>query len=424
MGLPYTPNSPDREEVVLTLRDTSDGTTITRWNDYSFTNHFLNPSDAFSFTIGDEDLSPTVRAALTLGASVRLTVNQAVLADGFIDSIEINADRASGVVYQISGRDRLGLAVDSVADPTMQFKPGMTLADAVKTIFTPFGWATDDAFVVDNSANRDLRTGATRGTKSTKSGKHHGRPLKNIELHQLKPHNHEGVFAFASRIAQRFGLWIWSYANGEKLVLGQPDFEQEPLYQLRRNASGSTNVLSGAAHFSMLNQPTVIIADGFSGAAEFGNTRLKSVCVNPYFGVLATGQDLPEVTQLLANHPTAHRVDMLVDAGPQRPVNIPLRPLYLHDDESKTQEQLDNFVKREMSLLMRQSLTCHYQVEGHGQMVGGEFSAWGSDTVVDVQDDVAGVHERMYILGCTYTKSRSSGTHTSLELIRLNSIQF
>lgn len=415
----FPPNNPEKEQIVLRLMD-DDSLSLTNWTQYSFESHFLNPADGFRFTIGDGNLSARIRASLAVGASVRLTVNDATLADGFIDSIEIMADRANGIVYEVCGRDRLGLVVDSIADPTKQFKEGMTLADAMKQLFTPFGWSTDDQFVIDNDANRDLRTGASRGTKTSKKGK----PLKSVALHQLKPHNHEGVFSFASRICQRFGLWIWTYANGEKLVLGKPDFDQDPLFKLRRSATGGTNILSGTAHFSMLDQPTVIIADGYSGQAEFGNTRLKSVCVNPYFGVRDTGEDLPEVKQLLAAHPSAHRVEMIYDPAPQRPVGIPLRPLFLHDDESKTQEQLDNFVKREMSLLMRKSLTYHATVEGHGQLVNGEFSAWGCDCVVDVQDEVTGVHERMYILGCNYHKSRSGGTHTDLELIRLNSIQF
>lgn len=419
----FTPNSPDRDEVVLRIMDAH--VTLSNWTHYSFNSHFLTPADAFHFTVGDNQITDEVREALTLGARVRLTLNNVVLADGHIDSVEIKADRSTGIVYDIAGRDRLGLAVDSVADPTKQFKEGQTLADALKDIFGPFGWLSDDSFVIDNSASRDLRTGATRGTKSGHSKKHFGEPLKSIVLHQLKPHNHEGVFNFASRICQRFGLWIWASADGEKLIVGKPDFTQEPLYQLQRTADGGTNVLRGSAHLSMSEQPTVIIADGFSGLPEFGKGRIKSICVNPYFGVDADGFVLPEVSALLQKFPNVTPITLVTQPFRRREVNLPLRPMYLHDDESKTQLQLDNFVRREMSLLMRKSLVCHYTVEGHGQVnPDGEFVAWATDTVVDVQDDVTDVHERMYVLSCTYTKSRSGGTHTDLELIRLNSIQF
>ena len=102
-----------------------------------------------------------------------------------------------------------------------------------------------------------------------------------------------------------------------------------------------------------------------------------------------------------------------------------MRPVFLHDDESKTQEQLNNFVRREMSLAVRKSLTAEYTVEGHGQKNedDGGFVPWDIDTVVDVLDDVAGIAERMYVVGRGFEKSRQSGTTTRLELIRLHSIE-
>ncbi len=423
----FASNPPDKEQVVLRIMDAQ--ITLNHWTQYSFNSHFLTPSDAFSFTYADSEIPENIRDALTLGARVRLQINNIILADGHIDSLEVKADRSTGLVYEISGRDRLGLAVDSVADPTKQFKEGQTLADALKDLFGPFGWASDDSFVIDNEANRGLSTGALHsgkhGHRAFSGGKKTlGRPLKTVVLHQLKPYYHEGLFAFASRICQRFGLWIWCSVDGEQLIVGKPDFEQDPLFQLRRKANGDCNMLQGSAHFSMADQPTVIIADGFSGGSEFGKGRIKSICVNPYFGVDKDGFVLDSVSQLLLKYPDAKQVQMTTQPFKRREVNLPIRPMYLHDDESKTQEQLDNFVRREMSLLLRKSLTMHVTTEGHGQLVDGNFVGWAPDTVVDVQDDVTGVHERMWVLSRTFHKSRSGGTKTDLELVRLNSLQF
>lgn len=423
MTRPFSPNTPDREQVTLRIMDAQ--VTLNRWTSYSFTSNFLSPTDAFSFTVADHALPDNVLDALQLGARVRLTINNAILADGHIDSLDIKADKAGGLVYEISGHDRLGLVVDSSADPTKQFKQGQTLADALKGIFGEFGWLADESFEIDNDANRSIQTGASRGTRASKGKKTLGRPLKDVVLHQLKPHLKEGLFAFAARICQRFGLWIWCSADGEKLIVGKPDFDQEPLFQLRRHANGDSNILTGGAHFSMADQPTVIIADGFSGGGEFGKGRIKSACVNPYFGVDADGFVLDSVSKFLLKYPDAHQVTLTTQSYRRREVNLPLRPAFFHDDESKTQEQLDNFVKREMSLLMRKSLVCRYTVEGHGQNdIDENFVAWAPDTVVDVQDDVCGVQERMWILSRTFHKSRSGGTYTDLELVRLNSLQF
>ncbi|HVH44837.1 MAG TPA: hypothetical protein VM925_20930 [Labilithrix sp.] len=420
----YTPTAPDRQQVRVRVMD--EHVDLTRWTHYSFASNFLTPSDGWSCTIGDGNLDERERRALVPGARVRLYVDQAPLAEGFIDTVAVSADRSSGVQYTIDGRDRLGLAVDGIADPTLQFKKGATLADVLKELFAPFGWVADEHFRIDNDANRDAKTGGVRGVPTTKGGKKTGpKPLKDFVLHQLKPHNHEGVYAFASRITQRFGLWIWCTADGEQLVVGRPDFQQEPRYELRRTRGGDTNVLSGEVKFDMTDQPSVIIADGFSGGGEFGKGRIKSFCVNPYFGVDEDAFVLPEVTELLKKFPDAEQVTMTIPTPyKRRRVNAPIRPMFLHDDESKTQEQLNNFVRREMSLLLRKSMTAHYIVEGHGQNVSGTFTPWDVDTVVEVHDEVAEVHERMYVLSRTFEKSRSGGTHTRLELVRLNSIQF
>jgi prophage tail gpP-like protein len=111
-----------------------------------------------------------------------------------------------------------------------------------------------------------------------------------------------------------------------------------------------------------------------------------------------------------------------VQPFPSMAPRLPFRPLFLHDEESKTQEQLNFFVKRTMSELLRKSLVCHYTVEGHGQNVDGVFVPWDIDRVVEVHDEPGGVDERMWIIGRTFEKSRSGGTFTRLELVRLYSI--
>jgi hypothetical protein len=197
LGQPYSPAPPDKQQVRLRVMD--EHVDLTRWTRYSFASHFLTPTDGWSCTLGDGDLDERERRALVPGARVRLYVDQHPLAEGYIDTVTIEADRAGGVQYTIEGRDRLGLAVDSIADPTLQFKKGATLADVLKELFEPFGWVADEHFEIDNDANRDAKTGGIRGVPMTKGGKKSGpRPLKDFVLHQLKPHNHEGVFAFAS----------------------------------------------------------------------------------------------------------------------------------------------------------------------------------------------------------------------------------
>lgn len=426
MALPYKSDASDSQSVRLSLVDSQ--VDLTRWLSYDFSSDFLTPTDSFSFVIGvgDDGLPTREREAVKLGARVRLYIEQLVLADGRIDAIEIAADKRGGTTYTIHGRDRLGQTLDAVVDPTFQLKSGGTLAEMLKRLFAPYGWSGDAQFAIDNAANRDMRTGA-RGTPSR--GKD-GVPLRkkklaSIVLHQTKPYNHESVFHFASRVAQRHGLWIWASADGETLIVGTPEYEQAATFALRRTADGASNVLSGSVRYDLTDQPSVIIADSFNvgGSGEFGKGRSKAYAVNPLLGLTDDGNKTADVTALLAKYPGAVENTLPSASFSFRSAGVPFRPMFLHDDESKTQEQLNAFVKREMSLLHRKALTAHYTVEGHGQTVDGAFVAWAPDTIVEVLDDVAGLRENLYVLGVHLSKSRA-GTTTRLDLVRMHSIAF
>jgi prophage tail gpP-like protein len=438
MSSPYQPATPDKQQIRLRVMD--ERVDLTRWTSYSFASHFLTPADGWSMTLGDGDLDERQRNALRVGARVRLYVDDFPLSEGYIDVVEVDAAFGRGVTYNVQGRDRLGAVVDAIADPRVQFKSGTTLAEFLKQLLAPFGWVSDEHFETSNDANRDAKTGGVRGiptpkkktsgggsSKKSRKKKKSGR-LSTFVLYQMKPHDHEGLFRFIHRVVERHGLWVWCSADGEKLIVDKPDFEQEPRYVLRRKNDGSsghddgTNILRGSVRRDSTDQSSIIVADGFSGGGEFGRGKIKSYCVNPYFGLDEQGFPSDDVVQIISRYPEAEPVLFVSQTFPKRAPRMPPRPMFLHDEESKTQDQLNFFVKRTMSELLRKSLVCHYTVEGHGQTFNGEFTPWDIDTVVDVQDDVGDVHERMYVIGRTFEKSRSGGTHTNLELVRLYSI--
>lgn len=405
----FRPSLPEKEEVSLSFPEA--GFEIKTWTEYSYSANLEIPADGWSFTIGAESLPGIVKPWLVPGQRVQLKINGAVQGTGYIDSVEVRASRSSGTEFVIQGRDLLAQAVDACADPTHTFKEGMTLEDVLMELFAPFGWGSADKFILENETNTLAKAGI-RGVPRTKRKRI---PLKRFVLHQLRPYPREGVFQFASRITQRHGLMIWMIASGERLVVSNPNFEIDPFYRIYRNSTGSTNVVDGSVKYDIKNQPTAIVADGASGGGEFGRARIKSIMANT---VVATGD--PAFQEPFRKYPDANRV---LGHAFATPVVVPrARTLYLHDEESTTQAQLDNFVRREMAHLQRESLTATYTVEGHGQITAEGFIPWTIDTTVDVVDDIAGLRERMYILGRTFHKSRSGGTTTTLQLIRLNTI--
>lgn len=435
----FTPSSPEKEEVTLFLPDANrgEGLEVTQFTEYSFHSNFLTPADQWSFTVASDVLQQTLGDSVVPGAPVKLKLNGAVQASGYIDSVEKSASRDGGSVWRIEGRDRLGQAVDACADPTVSLKESMTLLQGMKQLFEPFGWSEDDQFDESNEVDVLLKSGGHRRAKRKQSeGKGFGRKaIKAYKLHKYRPYPKESVYEFASRISQRFGLWIWSSSNGEKLIMSEPDFTSEPLYKLIRNANGTTNVLEGSVKYSASHQPTHIIADGYAGGGEFGKSRIKIIMENtavrlgkPGGGFFGDINDdgakfaIPELEKYLnsgakvISGPSFPAANSLIAARP--------RVLYLHDDESQTIEHLENFVRREMALLQKGSLEVNYTVEGHGQITDEGFTPWTVDTVVEVDDEVAGLREKLYVLGRSFNKSRANGTTTHLDLIRLNTLVF
>jgi prophage tail gpP-like protein len=401
------PEARDASLDVMTLELPESGTTITNWESYTFESNYLTPSDGFRFEIGD-DITDEDLTALGIGAEVTLKVNGVQQASGYIDEVEIRNDRFGGTKVSVTGRDKLGYMVDSGVDPRMTFKEGQTLEDVVRALATPFGFTT---FFVDGEAveQRDAKRGK-RGTKTTKKGK----PLKSFVVHQLKPYPCEGAFQFMARILQRHGLWAHPDATSNLLFIGTPDFEQRAIYRLqrRRGAAGvENNVLAGSVHRSGQDQPSVVLASGHGGGGEFARASLRSAYLNP----MVAPEDL---TDIATAWPGLQFQSIEVSFLPYPSKRA--RPMYLYDDESKTQDQLDAFVRRELSLRMRKALTAHYTVAGH--VCDG--NVWDVDSIVEVDDEVTRLHQSMWVLGRRLTKSRRGGTTTDLELICPGSLQF
>jgi len=406
------------ESAGIVLENLDLGIQFDTWTSYRFSDHFLTPADGWSMTLGDESVGDQLIAKLQPGQTVRLTVNGHVTSTGYIDAVSVSTDRSSGTNVTLEGRDKMGAVVDGSIDPLTRFTANQTIFDVASAVLTPFNFST---LAVDNDVNKGVITGQLRGVKTTKKGK----VLKSYQLaNQLKPHPHEGAFAFLSRLTQRSGLWVWPSADGQFVVLAQPDFDQEKLYDIthKRGAAGAANnVISGHVRRDGGDQPSMIVATGAGTGGDNAFGQLRVLAVNGFTAYDAMGVLRPEVQQVLTTYRSAPVVQTLgvFPAWQQYPQKTS-RIIYLHDDESHTIDQLTVFAKREMSLCQRKTLTATYVLEGH-ECNG---MPWAIDTIVQVEDDVSNIHERMWVLSRTFTKDRSTGTRTTVELIRPGTMLF
>lgn len=420
---PHQFSDPSKEEISLVVYDV-DGSefTITRFVDYVFHQSMLTPVSGFSFTLAGDRLDDMYGRAVVPGAKVRLMCGGSPLTTGFIDSVERRSTRSGGWVWRIEGRDSLGQPADIHADPKMAVKESMTLLEALKVIFAPFGWGTDDSFVDTNDTDVELRAGQKFRTKSKKSEqKGFGRRrVKDYQIHQYRPYPQESTLDFALRITQRFGLWLWSTCTGDKLVVAPPLFDQPSLYYLYNTAQGS-NVLDGSVKQDLADQPTHIVADSYSSGGEFGRGKVTVILKNS-----AVQWDEGRLPPELESYVKAGARILTPAPLPEGSAMRAPRPrvLFFHDDESHSSENIEAYVRQKMGELARRSLQVSYQTEGHGQVINDVFVPWFFDALVTVNDDYNRVHEDLYVASVTFSKSRSGGTRTDLGLIRRNTLVF
>jgi prophage tail gpP-like protein len=431
-----TDPGPEDDGITLLLEDgRGPAVELTKFKEYAFSSNFLTPTDGFTFTMGDEAISKSILESIFIGQQVSLRIGGYVQAGGFIDRMPMKTSRRGGTEITITGRDWLSPAVDAHVDPdTVRFSPQQSLLDILVACFSPYGFGGINQIQADDSANFNVITGQSRGTKTSKTGK----PLKAFQLHQLKPWPREGVFEFASRLSQRFGLWIWVSADGLTLFVSEPDFTQKPIYNIVHNQSECT-YLEGEIDPNAENQPAIIVATGFGGGGAQGRAGMKVIMVNELLGLVVTvsGSGTTDIMTVGSTAPTddnASYVQKIIQAHPDATV-LPTRPalqgitrlnraqpraIYLHDDESKTPEQLEFYVRREMALKQQGAITLKYKFERHTL---GDVP-WNVNAIANVSDDALNVYGAMWVLERTFMKSRHGGTTTLVKLIVPNTLLF
>jgi len=428
----------DSDEVEVYFPDV--GIKVNNWSSYEINQHFLTPTDGWRFTIGDERLTTELADALVPGQKVEFYINGLPQCVGYIGKMTTHADRRAGTTLIIEGRDVFAPLVDSGIDPKLTFKEGTPYEQIVKQVLASFGF---NDVVFTNEANRALQTARDTVLHSTKTAANAPKPkapknppttsrgakqaakaevkrLQDATAHQVKPYPNEGAYEFLARISSRYGLYLWPSADGRQVIISKPAYLQTPTYKLLCKREGDvTNILSATAARDWDEQPTAIVATGRGGDLS-RRQGITAYAVNPWTGNNKDGTVPSDLAQRLSQYPTAKQVNVLVSPGAQRYVSRTPRIMYVHDDNSQNLEQLQYFVRRELSMKMRRVLTYSVVVQGHTQ----NGVPWCVDTMVDVDDDMNGLHEGLYLLSRTFSKSRTEGTKTHLELIKAGTLTF
>jgi hypothetical protein len=349
--------------------------------DWSIDSDYLTSTDGFSFTLLDPDITDTHRLEMQ-PVELLLDGNQQLL--GRIDVTECGAN---GDAVVCRGRDYLADLVECSLDPSLAIKEAMTLGDAVKQAACIVGINT--ILGAEDLKLRNVRTGrSTRGGKAPKD-------FRAIPLTDLKPDSSMGLFDWLNRLVSRHSATMQPATKRNELLLEEPNYDQEPIGKIRRSRdvarSASNNVIDGVAACDFSSFPTHTVFRSKSGGGSSGLAATESK-LDIGDIVAAIGGDLEKVVKFSAV--VGRRI-------PKPASSLPLvigqiyRLLYQLDTDSKTQEQLERVARRALGERLKETLVYSCTLIGHKDLSTGAY--WATNTVVDVQDDLARVHEPLWV---------------------------
>lgn len=415
------------------------GQVMDRWVDYQMDSDLFIPSDAFRLSVdvpvNDED---EVRDRVTKGAPIKVYVTRvqrdggrrrSLQMTGYIDTRNLSISRGGGLQLSVSGRDRAQILCDA------NVPPGLICdnhSDRFITLLQNGVDPYDFEVISDDSAERSILTGERRTQPLTTLERREARALgvppsrytrerlararqsgvpldeslgvsadtgarfasgqtpsdiDRLTIREARPNSGETIWDYFTRHAQRLGLMLWFTADG-KLVVGAPDWSQEPTYRIIRrvvdNPEDPNNVLSGQLSESILNSYSKVVVKGRASTQDGLRERISVTVENP---------DWPD--------------------------NAPEKPRYIKDPTIRDEESARRRGLRELASGRAKQFQLTYEMDGHGQ--GDRL--WAQGTVAYVHDERLGVRGRFFISGRQFKYSNGPGTTTQVRLIKLESFE-
>jgi prophage tail gpP-like protein len=358
-----------------------DGVQIRDWETYEITTDMTSPVDHFTMRM------PFKRAVWDLcrgDRPIKVLIDDVVILTGFIDERLVPEDDE---VVEIVGRDRAGRLVDESA-PSINFS-GLTMKALIERISAP--WFTKVTF--SNVRNRNVVRG--RGRKA-KAG---AEPLKLFTQKRIGTRIEPGQtrWQVIETLCAQAGVLAWSAGDGSELVIGQPNYDQEPQYRFFMPAADSRRTHQSTVLGMGVRERT---ADSYSRVIVVGSGTGTDVNY---------GRTVASRYGEAKNNPATPEGDGDAFSAPKR--LIVMRSVASIDEANELAE-------REMARRDAHAHGVTVRCAGHGQVVAGAFTTiFAPDTIASVEDERTGVKGAHLITACTYRSSRR-GEETLMQLVQ------
>jgi prophage tail gpP-like protein len=357
-----------------------DGKQLDGWTAYDIKSSMLDPADSFSLERAFD--RPTFDL-LAPDTPIRVLIDDVTVINGFVDDRDVPEGEE---MIQLSGRDRAGRLVQESA-PGVDFR-GAGIVDLVGKVAAP--WFT--TITVSNARNRRVRRG--KGRKASVGAEPvtiNQRVGTRIEPGQMR-------WAVIADLCRQAGYLCWSAGDGTELVVGQPNYDQEPQFVFFCPREGSAragqgNVLGLGVRDSTGDRYSRILVVG-SGTGTKENY----------------GATVASRSGEARNNPARPEGDGLDFSAPKRLVI---------EQACQSAAEAREMAEREMARRDAAGHRLTVRAPGHGQVVAGQYpTLFAPDLLARVDDERTGIAGTYLITSCSYRSSRGGGEETVLELVR------
>jgi len=369
-------------------------TSITAW---SIDSNYMTSTDGFEFTLYDENIENTRHLELQ---PVELIVNGQSRLIGRIDHTRRGDD---GLAITCMGRDFIGDILECNVDPLLKIKEGDELLNAITTAAGPAGI---NAVFDDDGAMRELRAGRKVKVRQKKPSK------KKKKLNEYKPMPGQGMYEFLNKISAREGVTLQAGPNRNTLVISSPNYDQDPLYRIFRTRDQLTgahnNIESAVADRDFSKMPTYVIVQGaYAKPGQKGDrfTQMFDMWSISARFVSELGRSLQDVTVSSRWVPGQNPAEEVLRGALYR-------LLVIRDDDARSAEQIEKSAKRAIAERMKDTL--EYRVTLKGHIAPDSGALYSQDTMIQVDDEIADLHEVLWVAGARLSYKPREGPKTDL----------
>jgi prophage tail gpP-like protein len=373
------PRDTVRVEVVSSSNGQAGGA-LDNFTTLEITNDITMPNEAM-FEVGDDVSWSRLGDVFALGTQFMVFVNDVKRLTGRVEMNNAPFDVGAGAVIRFAVRTKLSDAMFASALQNTQVK-NVSIQDFILKLYAPLGYAKKD-FEFAQQASRNLLTGLDGNTGET------AKDLEKIKLEEARVNPPESIYAAADRHLRRHGLMHWDSPDG-RIVVGAPNDSQDPTFKFnlfRTNVSGdpnTNNVLSGSRTRDWSGVPGRLAVYGRGGKRDFTKSSVSAV----------------------AND------DEVVAAGFYRPV-------FILAEGIRTQALAQAAAARELSARSKRKDSYQIEVDGLSYWTGSQVIQYATDTVAQINSDVAGgTTDPYYVHSVTMTRSAAGGDTTQLNMVK------